>query len=401
DLLTGGEGNDTIKGGEGVDTVVYSGSVLDYNFQHYGKMIKVTDTVSGRDGVDKLYDFEQLVFAEGTFTWLRGHNAGDTLVAQNGVNTLLAGLHGEDKLQGGTGDDVLIGDNGVNFHYQGGNDELDGGAGNDILIGGAGNDVIRGGEGVDTVVYSGSVLDYNFQHYGKMIKVTDTVSGRDGVDNLYDFEQLVFAEGTFTWQRGHNAGDNMVAQDGVNTLLAGLHGEDTLQGGSGDDVLIGDNGVNFHYQGGNDELDGGAGNDILVGGGGNDVIQGGEGTDTAVYSGSVLDYRFGDQTGFTEVVDDVAGRDGFDKVSDVEQLTFEEGTFTWMRGHNAGDTMVAEDGVDTLLVGFHGNDTLTGGTGDDVLFGDHGVNVTWQPGNDVLDGGAGNDILVGGAGNDT
>lgn len=276
------------------------------------------------------------------------------------------------------------------------NDKIEALAGNDIITGGQGNDQIDGGAGIDTAVFTGSVLDYHFQN---RLTVTDTVSGRDGKDQLTSIEQATFDGQTYTLKVGHNAYDNLKADDGVDTLLIGAHGHDDLTGGTGNDVLIGDNGVGFTYKGGNDNLNGGAGNDILVGGSGNDVMDGGEGVDTIVFNGSVLDYSF--QTyGFIKVVDAVSNRDGMDHISNFENLTFEEGTYTWMRGHNGTDTMTALDGVDTLMVGMTGNDTLTGGNGNDVLLGDNGSDFTYNGGNDYLDGGAGNDILHGGGGDD-
>ncbi|MDD7912172.1 DUF5801 repeats-in-toxin domain-containing protein, partial [Pseudovibrio exalbescens] len=374
DTVIGGAGNDTIDGGKGND-VLEGGAGADALYGGEGN-----DTASYAGSSEAV----TVNLADGTASG--GDATGDTL---SSIENLIGSDH----------DDTLTGDDNAN--------QIEGGLGADLLTGGEGNDTIKGGEGTDTAVYTGSVLDYRFGHQTGFIEVVDGVADRDGADKVSGVEKLTFAEGTYVWTYGHNATDTLVAEDGVNTLLVGFHDNDTLTGGTGDDVLFGDHGVDFNWQPGNDILDGGAGNDILVGGGGddlltggegNDTIKGGEGTDTAVYTGSVLDYRFGHQTGFIEVVDGVADRDGADKVSGVEKLTFAEGTYVWTYGHNAGDTLVAEDGVNTLLVGFHGNDTLTGGTGDDVLFGDHGVDFNWQPGNDVLDGGAGNDILVGGGG---
>ncbi|MGF1695182.1 hypothetical protein L4C54_05870 [Vibrio lamellibrachiae] len=301
----------------------------------------------------------------------------------------MAKLTRPDTIIGSSNDDLsLIGTDS--------DDNIDALAGDDTITGGQGNDRIEGGEGTDTAVFSGSVLDYHFQN---RLTVTDTVSGRDGKDQLTSIEKATFDGTTYTLKVGHNGYDKLIAEDGIDTLLIGAHGHDDLIGGTGNDVLLGDNGVGFTYKGGDDTLDGGAGDDILVGGAGNDTINGGEGVDTIVFNGSVLDYSF--QTyGFIKVVDSITNRDGTDHISNFENLTFEEGTYTWMRGHNGTDTMTAQDGVDTLMVGMTGNDTLTGGNGNDVLLGDNGSNFTYQGGNDYLDGGTGNDILHGGAGDD-
>lgn len=375
---------------------VFEGSVLDY---HYQNRLTVTDTVDDRDGIVQLdKTVEKASFADGTYTLVTGHNAYDNLKAEDGVDSLLIGTHGHDDLTGGTGNDVLIGDNGVGFTYNGGNDNLNGGAGDDILHGGAGNDRLDGGEGVDKAIFSGSVLDYNYLHQsGGNTEVRDLVGGRDGNDFVKNTETFAFADGEFAFLRGHNAGDNLTAGN-VDTLLVGFTGDDTLNGGGGDDVLLGDNGVGFTYQGGNDVLNGGEGDDLLHGGAGNDSLNGGTGVDTAVFSGSYKEYHF--QNRLT-VTDTVAGRDGKDQLQDVEKVTFTEGTYTLVTGHNAYDNLKGEDDVDSMLIGTHGHDDLTGGSGNDVLFGDNGVGFTYQGGDDTLDGGAGSDYIHAGSGDDT
>ncbi|WP_282437240.1 hypothetical protein [Vibrio amylolyticus] len=293
--------------------------------------------------------------------------------------------------------DVIVGSSNDDPSLSGTNadDKIEALAGNDTITGGQGNDHIDGGAGVDTAVFSGSVLDYHFQN---RLTVTDTVSDRDGKDQLTSIEKATFDGETYTLKVGHNGYDKLTAEDGVDTLLIGAHGHDDLTGGTGNDVLLGDNGVGFTYKGGNDTLDGGDGDDTLVGGGGNDTLIGGEGVDTAVFTGSVSEYQF--SNGLT-VADLVSGRDGTDQLSGVEKATFSEGTYTILRGHNGYDNKTAQDGVDTLLIGADGHDDLTGGTGDDVLFGDNSISDTWNAGDDTLDGGAGNDMIFAGGGNDT
>ncbi|MCW8344723.1 hypothetical protein MD535_01610 [Vibrio sp. ZSDZ65] len=375
---------------------VFEGSVLDY---HYQNRLTVTDTVDDRDGVVQLdKSVEKASFADGTYTLVTGHNAYDNLKAEEGVDSLLIGTHGHDDLTGNTGNDVLIGDNGVGFTYKGGNDNLNGGGGDDILHGGSGNDRLDGGEGIDKAVFSGSVLDYNFLHQsGGNTEVRDLFGGRDGNDFVKNTEIFSFADGEYAFLRGHNSVDNLTASD-TDTLLVGFTGDDTLNGGAGNDVLLGDNGVGFTYQGGNDNLNGGGGDDILHGGAGNDNLNGGEGVDTAIFSGSYLEYHF--QNRLT-VTDTIGGRDGKDQLSNVEKATFSEGTYTLVTGHNAYDNLKAAEGVDSMLIGTHGHDDLTGSTGNDVLFGDNGVGFTYQGGDDTLDGGDGQDYIHAGAGNDT
>ncbi|WP_299141678.1 calcium-binding protein [uncultured Vibrio sp.] len=400
-------GNDQLNGGDGVDTAVFTGSVLDYHFQN---RLTVTDTALNRDGKDQLDSIENLRFTEGEYQLKVGHNAYDKLTAQDGTDTLLIGAHGHDELYGGSGNDVLFGDNGVGFTYKGGNDYLNGGAGNDILHGGAGNDVIDGGAGEDTIVFNGSVLDYSFQTYG-YIKVVDAKANRDGIDNISNFENLTFEEGTFTWMRGNNASNNMNAQDGVDTIMVGMHDHDTLTGGNDNDVLIGDNGSDFTYQSGDDYLDGGAGQDIMHGGADDDyiradeyapahkpiyaesnIIDGGEGSDTLWYNDT---YKNADSLNVSVVDSDTFNVDTMlagevtstDVASNIETLI---GT----RGNDTIDFSGLDNGMTYLdKASGAGTDTVTGTAFDDI--------IKVMNGDDVITGGDGNDYIDCGNGIDT
>lgn len=407
DVIEAKGGNDHLNGGDGEDTAVFSGSVLDYHFQN---RLTVTDTVLNRDGKDQLDSIENLRFSEGEYQLKVGHNAYDKLTAQDGIDTLLIGAQGHDDLYGGSGNDVLFGDNGVGFTYKGGNDYLNGGAGNDTLHGGAGNDVIDGGAGEDTIVFNGSVLDYSFQTYG-YIKVVDAKDNRDGIDNISNFEKLTFEEGTFTWMRGNNASNNITAQDGVDTIMVGMHGHDTLMGGNGNDVLIGDNGSDFTYQGGDDYLDGGAGQDIMHGGAGDDyiradeyapahkpiyaesdIIDGGEGSDTLWYNDT---YKNADSLNVSVVDSDTFNVDTMlaEEVTSTDVASNIE-TLIGTRGNDTIDFSGLGHGMTYLdKASGAGTDTVTGTAFDDI--------IKVMNGDDVITGGDGNDYIDGGNGSDT
>ena len=85
-------------------------------------------------------------------------------------------------------------------------------------------------------------------------------------------------------------------------------------GTSFDDTLTGNNLGN--------ELKGNAGNDQLKGLGGDDVIKGGDGTDTVLFTGSKGDYEIKREGDYVVFKDKVAGRDGVDKVYNVEKVGF-------------------------------------------------------------------------------
>lgn len=222
----------------------------------------------------------------------------DTINAGSGDDTVYAGS-GNDNVDGGSGNDFIDGGSG--------NDELEGGSGNDTLLGGSGNDELEGGSGND-LLYGGTG--------------NDVLEGGSGDDQLYgeDGNDILI---------GGDGNDALYGNNG-NDILIGGSGNDTLSGGAGNDILIGN--------GGNDILDGGEGNDIIVGGAdadlilagkGDDIINGGGGTDTLVLTGNRADYQITQISSNTfRIMDSVAGRDGTDIVSNVEQYKFADGTIS-------------------------------------------------------------------------
>ena len=262
---------------------------------------------------------------------LVGNNNNNTLTAPNGgvtagvtLDYYISGLAGADILTGGAGNDILDGGLGA--------DTMAGGAGNDTYIVERANDVVTevANQGIDTV--QASINNYTL--------------GAE-VENL-----------AFTGSGNFNGTGN-----GLDNVITGGTGNDTLSG-----------------LGGNDTLNGGAGNDTLDGGTGNDTMVGGIGNDTYVVDsvGDVVTEapNAGNDTVLTSLAAYTLG-------SDVENLSFNGiGNFTGTG--NALANTITGGGGDDSLVGNAGNDTLTG-----------------QAGNDVLDGGTGSDTLQGGGGIDT
>lgn len=251
----------------------------------------------------------------------------------------LIGTGGDDAIYGLSGDDVLIGGNG--------NDFLDGGSGDDQMIGGLGDDryvvfssgdtvVEQAGQGIDTV-YS---------------EISLTLSAN--VENLY-----LIADGDL------NATGN-----GLDNILRGNRGFNTLTGGGGNDVLYGLEG--------RDTLYGGAGNDKLYGGSDEDVLVGGTGDDTY--------YIFDD----FDTIEELAG-EGVDTVhTKVQNYTLTE---------NVENLVI--DGTGALNV--FGNDlanVITGNSGRNVIYAGAGNDRIYSNGgDDWIDGGAGADTFYGGSGN--
>ncbi|HEX6374843.1 MAG TPA: Ig-like domain-containing protein [Allosphingosinicella sp.] len=115
---------------------------------------------------------------------------------------------------------------------------------------------------------------------------------------------------------------------GWDEIIKGSNGDDTISGGSGDDFLQGRAGGDFIDGGdGNDQIQGNEGDDYLRGGAGNDYLHGGLGTDTAVYSGSILEYSFSrDGENFYVSHSGGTGIDGNDHLISIERLVFADAT---------------------------------------------------------------------------
>ena len=214
DFLSGGDGSDWLEGGRGND-ILYGGD--DGDLFIFGK----------KDvGHDEIYDFniaeDQLVFhvkndivsevnadfnGDGVTDTMLTLAMGDT-VTLFGVpdfyepyNTLL-GNDGDNSISGeGTQDDAIFGGAGNDtLRGQIGNDMLSGGSGEDVLIGGRGNDVMYGGRDADTFV---------FGRY-------DT-----GDDELYDFNET----------------EDVLQFDHRNALVNEVHGDFNADG-QADTMLV-------------------------------------------------------------------------------------------------------------------------------------------------------------------
>lgn len=164
-------------------------------------------------------------------------------------------------------------------------------------------------------------------------------------------------------------GDLLDGRFGADAIF-GFDGNDLISGGPGEDHLVGNRDNDTLWGGadadeldgrdGSDSLDGGTGDDTLVGGTGNDTLDGGFGsetvggndTDTAVFSGSMYNYRLGPIEG-GYVIYDAYGDDGTDTLIDIEKLQFADwpaGTIEeyleYLEEQNAGDATSPDLGSD-------------------------------------------------------
>ena len=112
---------------------------------------------------------------------------------------------------------------------------------------------------------------------------------------------------------------------------------DHIEGGPDDDFIFGLDGHDRVDAGaGDDRIVAGAGNDEIDGGEGSDLILGGRGFDTAIYSGSVFEYRLPRLTGLSNTIFTVTDANGDrDILNHVEAIRFEASDYTlYLDGRN-------------------------------------------------------------------
>ena len=150
----------------------------------------------------------------------------------------------------------------------------------------------------------------------------DSVSGASALYRLklISVELLYFSFGSevVDLRTAFNTSDqpSVINGTGGNDTLSGTSRADSIAGLAGNDSITG--------AGGNDTLQGGDGDDTLSGDAGDDVLSGGAGLDVARYSGTSSQYRLGFDSVSKQVfvTDSQTGRDGADRLLDVELLQF-------------------------------------------------------------------------------
>ncbi|MGO1078072.1 beta strand repeat-containing protein, partial [Inquilinus sp. CA228] len=419
DVLTGGQGDDTLVGeGAGADQLNGGGGddLLRFDYSPGGVTVDLAaGTGSGGDAQGDTYTSIENVIGSGF---------ADRLTGDAGSNSLLGGA-GADQLDGGGGIDFLrfdLSPDGVTVDLAAGTasggdaqgdtytsfenvvgsgfaDRLTGDAGSNALVGLEGDDTLQGGAGDDELDGGGGSDFANYQGSTQAVTVNllaGSASGGDAQgDTLTSIENL--------YGSSHNdvltgsADNNSLEGYGGADTLNGDAGNDELGGGDGDDALNGGAGIDRLFgDAGDDILNGGDGNDYLFGDAGDDILNGGEGLDTVTYafSSAAVIVTIGGVGLGGEAQGDVVG-------TDVESIEGSNGFNDILTG-SAGDNGLFGFAGNDLLVGLAGADSLNGGSGDDVLQGGAGADtLSGSGGDDVIQGGAGADTLSGGAGIDT
>lgn len=410
DTLSGGVGNDSVYGDVG-DDIITVGSGLDFADGGGGN-----DRIS-RGGGDALEDeyhggagIDTIDVTGGTFisSVLFDLGTGELLISgtlyeiwEGFENYDGSGGTGSEGVNGTSGGNVIITGSGSNVINAGsGADIVDAGAGMDVVNVGAGNDFVTdndgltgdvfvGGGGIDTLDYSGNFFT-NGVTFDAVLGYVG-VSGGALADDLFSNFEIIIASQGADILISDGLGE-MHAEDGDDTVYAGIGTAEVLDGGLGADTLnttsfaadyqvnlatgltshTGEAFTNF------ENLILGDGNDTATGTAGDNEIFGGKGNDT-VFGGAGQDILTG---GLNK--DTLKGEGGDDILNGG-------GGADYLYGGGNSDLITGANGHDRLFGG-GGKDILIGGLGDDKLKAGGGA--------DILKGGGGNDKLWGGAGND-
>ena len=170
--------------------------------------------------------------------------------------------------------------------------------------------------------YSAYPVQTDWEDFLIANQIQSNALGFGGINSTYALEPLAFDGTKVTLTTDdHTPGEipalvapNISQLGDILISQAKLSFIENAIGTSFDDKLTGNNLDN--------ELKGNSGNDELKGLGGDDVIKGGDGTDTVLFRGSKSDYEIKREDGYVVFKDKVAGRDGVDKVYNVEKVGF-------------------------------------------------------------------------------
>jgi serralysin len=433
DILDGGSQNDTLIGGAGNDRFMFSarefgqdtitdfqpGDVIDIAALGVADLETLSPFITEVAGSVRIQTFAVSGIESITLTGIKLADVSPAMFAFNTspTNLTITGSSGNDVVFGGNANDTLFGSFGDDVLTGGaGNDILDGGSQNDTLIGGTGNDILTGGTGTDRFLF-------DKRGFG-----SDTISDLtvgDRIDiaafNVADINALTpfirDVGGNATIEFAWNGTTDRITLTGIPAanVQASMF---TFNASAGNLVVIGTPLVDHLFGGiGSDMIIGDAGDDILVGGLGDDTLVGGAGTDTAIFSGALQDYRIG-------ILGDrvrVSGPDGYDDLSQIEQLQFGANapiTIDSLRGSPGTDELmpflvqgqqqfalpIAYNGPLNLKYVYPGtdfDDVVQGTSANDFMNlagGNDAANM--GAGDDTVDGGGVNNFLTGGTGRD-
>ena len=203
------------------------------------------------------------------------------------------------------------------------------------------------------VVSDGDIENFNFSDFNIPSGLYEVTAVAYDPTNWVRVEDRSSLEQSVSWSVTLSVATLFSA--GATPLIGGLY-RDIMNGDALANVLIGM-----------------AGDDELIGGGGNDKLDGGEGIDTAVFAGTLADYRFLKLDDGLEVRGiGVAAVDGSDQISKIEFLAFADQTISVadvifspaviLTSNGGGDTASVKVGEGQTLV------TQVSATGTNVAY---------------------------------
>jgi len=383
DDLRGGGGLDSLNGGAGADTMTGAGGNDIYFVDNAGDVVV---ELAG-EGTDEIRTFLAVQSLAGTEV--------ENLRAMSGIDHEFHGNGSNNVVTGGAGRDVV-------YLQQGGNDRVSGLAGNDTFFYGAtftAADTVLGGDGIDGLILQGAYT---------------LILGTGGTSNITGIETISLAPGHFTdW--GDTAGNfydysfttlNGNVAAGATLKFNGFYlraGEDfTFNGAAETDgrfIVLGGQGV--------DNLTGGSGNDIFAFGadgrfGSTDVVSGGAGYDSIYLRGDYsLDFTaasFGTMSSIESIT--------LGSVAEIEYTSGGDGEFdydiVWDDAMLANDALITVNGSglnSAETMDFDGSDEAGGSFR--IFAGAAADTISGGGGGDLLYGGLGADTLSGNGGADT
>ncbi|UWR91897.1 Hint domain-containing protein [Phaeobacter inhibens] len=340
DTLEGGDGDDTMYGGND-DDLLLGGADNDLMYGETGN-----DSLDGGDGNDVMDG------GVGNDTLMGGLGA-DTIAGGDG-DDYIDGGDGDDSLTTGLGNDTLIGGAGNDtLRNSAGDDSLVGGTGDDSIVATDGNDTLEGGDGADTM-YGGNDDDLlvggagDDKMYGEADADTfqmsdgfgnDTISGGEAGNDSDHIDMSNVTSSVSVTYSGFEAGQ---ITDGADTISFSEIEQLTLTDQADVVDASADNaGVNIDAGAGDDTITFGEGDDSITGGAGDDdlLLTEGGGVDTV----SDFDLNDDDGNGF------------YNDQLDVSDLAGGSGTGGAVR---TGDVAVADDGFGNALLTFPGGEQL-------------------------------------------
>jgi len=363
-ILTGGNGNDTLNGVGGPDSLIGGAGDDLYIVNNVGDTV-TENANGGTDTIQTSVQVYSLAAMANVENLSYTGNLGFSGTGNAAANTLRGGV---------------------------GNDTLDGGAGADNLIGGTGNDVY-------VVDQAGDVVTENAASGTDTIRTTLTTFS---LANVVNIENLTYV-GAAVFTGTGDANANVISGGSGNDNLTGAGGDDRLNGGTGNDAMAG-----------------GGGNDTFVVDSIGDAVaeNANAGTDTiettlSAYSianaANVENLTFTGTGAFSGVGNAAANtiRGG----ADFDTLNGGAGADIMIGGNggdlyyvdNAGDVVneLAGGGLDTIIVTLNNFSLANLGNVEQLLFGGQGnFTGTGNAGANLIGGGAGSDSISGGGGND-